>query len=418
MTLLSSSTVNINPDIPIPLSGIPDTCAQHISDSLEINSILLHNNDHAIVILSSDTLFVPEYMAATMSEMIAKKYNNCCIFFSSTHTHNAPGIDHSKQRLGATTPVYIRRYEHALYDLVDKLLNNHGEEVNLSYGSILANHCVNRRKKVFTSLAKKSISTYPNLNGAKDETIHALVCTNLKGQLRSLLWSYGCHALAVPFRNTISADYPGAVRRHLRQQYDAPDLPVVFIPGFAGNVLPRKIAKDLPWRRPLSLLNRLAHGPPFGQFSPEEYSRWADGLSRHVQSAATAAGLQRIDPKFAFAACDIPLHELTNEAPAGGRLRIQAARLSANHILLSLSAEVVTEYLSLAAEAFPGDIVIPASCLAGTFGYLPTQKLLDQGGYEADRFFTAFSLEGGSYKPLPEQRIFKAFQLLSKELEE
>ena len=49
-------------------------------------------------------------------------------------------------------------------------------------------------------------------------------------------WNYGCHACSLSWDfNQISADYPGALRRHVTHSLEAP-FPIAFFSGCTGNV--------------------------------------------------------------------------------------------------------------------------------------------------------------------------------------
>ena len=74
------------------------------------------------------------------------------------------------------------------------------------------------------------MSFAPNPSGPKDERATvALLRKADDGQVLGVLWHYTCHPTAVVPDNVISADYPGAVRRALRQRFG--DIPCVFRAG-------------------------------------------------------------------------------------------------------------------------------------------------------------------------------------------
>ena len=51
-------------------------------------------------------------------------------------------------------------------------------------------------------------------------------------------WNYGCHACSLSWDfNQISADYPGALRRHVHEATGA-SCPIGFLSGCTGNIQP------------------------------------------------------------------------------------------------------------------------------------------------------------------------------------
>ena len=67
-------------------------------------------------------------------------------------------------------------------------------------------------------------------------------------------------------------------------------------------------------------------------------------------------------------------------------------------IIVALSAEVVAEYTQFFKDKFPNKTVIPVGYINTPFGYLPTQKILREGGYEAIDHFDSFSIIGNFNK--------------------
>ena len=109
----------------------------------------------------------------------------------------------------------------------------------------------------------------------------------------AVLWSYACHPVGFPARTRVSADFPGVVRRALRDAHGA-ELPVLFLQGFAGDVRPRETGATTRFTRRLAELviglpknpaDKAAHawveldgidvGPPPGRNGHEQMARFA-----------------------------------------------------------------------------------------------------------------------------------------------
>ena len=74
-------------------------------------------------------------------------------------------------------------------------------------------------------------------------------------------------------------------------------------------------------------------------------------------------------------------------------------------IVVGISAEVVTEYGHLVRAAFPGSVIIPVGYIDDVYGYLPTARMLREGGYEASWFLQPFGLEGPLHSHLEEHCV-------------
>jgi hypothetical protein len=167
----------------------------------------------------------------------------------------------------------------------------------------------------------------------------------------AVIWHYTCHATAVIPSDVISADFPGAVRRALRQRFG--EIPCVFAQGFCGDISP-KIAGTGP---------RESNSP-----------------------GILAAG-----------AGQIPLAEFFDGRAPDKPLSIQVLQLGTVFELIAVSAEVTVEWQSILDSALPageGRLRLYAGYLGALYGYLPTPRQIGEGGYEVTGFQHLFGLSG------------------------
>ena len=81
-----------------------------------------------------------------------------------------------------------------------------------------------------------------------------------------------------------------------------------------------------------------------------------------------------------------------------GRIHFHAIALSKTHVILGVSAEVVSLYSLELQQRYPNKIIIPVGCVGTVFGYWPTKKMLKEGGYEVNGFKKAFHLRANLIK--------------------
>ena len=75
----------------------------------------------------------------------------------------------------------------------------------------------------------------------------------------------------------------------------------------------------------------------------------------------------------------------------GKQVAFQRIDLSPSVLLLGGSAEFVVQYaLDLRAHVADHTALMPIGCLDDCFGYVPTAAMLEEGGYEAGGFCSAF----------------------------
>lgn len=404
-------SIDVTPRHPVQLSGYSHrrkpTATVH--DQLEINLILLSHADVSLLLLSGDFLVIGEELTAVVAR--AAKLPRSAILVGASHTHCAPATDRALPRLGAVDETYLSelklKTEHAVRDLVAQP----GRQVTMHYASGRANHAVNRRRFAL-GLRRRPFPhprfgyyMLPNPGGAKDETIHVLRLVDAETtETVCVLWSYACHPVGFPKRDEISADYPGVVRQRIREHLgDA--VPVVFLQGFGGNVRPRAYERGSGVRS--RIMNAL-YGRRFGQFTWDEWRAWVDGLSHLVVSCLARQPDDPIGPALAASDVRISWEELQHPSLDRPGLHLQCLRLGEALELVGMSAEPMVEMVDWLRREEQGRTVIPVGYTDHTFGYLPTEEIWRQGGYEARDFRWAFSFEGDfrpGFQDVVQQRL-------------
>jgi hypothetical protein len=268
-------------------------------------------------------------------------------------------------------------------------------------------HSINRRRHwPFPTLGRTygfrltSTSLAPNPSGPKDEqaTVVLLRKTN-DTQVLSIIWHYTCHPTAVVPENVISADYPGAVRRMLRERFG--QIPCVFAQGFCGNIRPgmTTTSKAIGWRERLGkIIRMIASGPTFAPPSSEDWVRWSRSLASHVCDIARRNPAGTSSPaSLQSGSAAIPLNAIFEGSAPDKMLTTQVVRIGEVVEIVALSAEANVEWeriLDDAVPVAPGRIRLYAGYLGALYGYLPTAPQVPEGGYEVEGFQRLFGLSG------------------------
>ncbi len=100
---------------------------------------------------------------------------------------------------------------------------------------------------------------------------------------------------------------------------------------------------------------------------------------------------------------------IKNEEKCDTELVINRFAFSSDHEFICISAEVVIEYLPLFQKLNPKKKIIGVGYTDFVFGYLPTDKQIQEGGYEGADFFSAFNLKG-QFNPNIEKQVVEAVQ--------
>jgi hypothetical protein len=408
---LAAGSVDVTPERPLPLAGFVDRLGPSagVNDPLEMNGLLLRAGGRAVAILTADLLFVTEPLKQQILAAIRPRLSldQASLLFAASHTHTAPSVDPSKPRLGACDPDYVALVARRGTELLQRLAVAEPVPCKLEYRSGIANHAINRRRPGWRlslrHLPYRAALRAPNPAGPRDETLHVLTFTDVHDRVRVVLWSYACHPVGFPAKSRVSADYPGVVRRALREAFGN-DLPVLFLQGFAGDVRPRELGPPTKIARRLV---ELVAGRLFTPFTAPQYEAWSGSLAQRAVETAQAGAAVRQPLTPAGAQGQLPLTRLVSGTPEGRAVTLQHLRLGPALGIAAISAEPVADYAPALRSRF-GGVVVPVGYIDTVFGYLPTARMLGERGYEDEGFMEAFGLSG-SFRPELERVVRDAW---------
>lgn len=411
---LTAGSIDITPQRPAPLAGWRDRAEpfERVADPLEINGILVRDGVVAALVLSVDALYVGGRLTQAIEDQLERVgLGDCYVLTAASHTHFAPNLDATKTALGALDEQYVERVEERVSALVERLVNSAAQPARLRYGSGGAAHSVNRRRPgwhLAGGLPRRTVGMRANPSGPNDQTIHLVRLEREDGKPLAVLWSYACHPVAFPRPLEVTAEFPGVVRRALRGLL-GPDLPVLFLQGFSGDLRPPAVIPTGP--HPKRRIADLLQGPSLGRFSETDYAQWSDSLARLVSGVASGE-LAALAPAVRQATVTVPLGQLLEGGDELRELTISRLELADRLQLLALSAEVVVEYGGSLSRMFPGVQSIPVGCAGDVYGYLPTRRMVGEGGYEAEEFLESFGLRG-RLRASAEQAVMDAMRELA-----
>jgi len=82
--------------------------------------------------------------------------------------------------------------------------------------------------------------------------------------------------------------------------------------------------------------------------------------------------------------------------------------------ILTINGEVVSEYAIHLRNSVPREYLFLVGCVDDTIGYIPTAKILGEGGYEAGGYCMDFGLQGVS--PMVEKNTLIGFDAVTTAL--
>lgn len=369
-------------------NGLPDLEVVSVADDLEVNVVVLGDHPDPIVVVTCDLLYVGDALRQAVLEALWSEVSEEQLFFAASHTHRAPMVDPTKPGLGRPSTSVLKSISTGIAIAIRKALAQPATSCRIEIAQGRHSAGINRRRRRFLLISRRGICwrpmlMAPNELGPNDGGIRRLrFVDSVSEKVVAEIWSTALHPTGNPRRDAISADFPGVVRRAIRDAVGR-GIPVLFLQGFGGDIVP-----TYPSRR--VSLRRFLQGPSFTSFTENEYRDWTVSLSREVLSV-TWHSL----PGTCISSIRLPIQREAlvrgGEAPRNGA--VHGLRIG-NLAIVGVPSEVVVEYSSSLTPIFPIEDVWGVGCIDHVWGYAPTSEMLRQGGYEVKGFCSPFGVEG------------------------
>jgi hypothetical protein len=395
-------------DRQVRLAGYPSReAATHILDPIEVSVLLLECDDSRCLIFSFDLMIVGSELADMIrSKLLPRGFEAADVVLLASHTHSAPATDQACANLGVPDSQLVEALAEAADNLVRRIEGEKRSEIDLSLFEGQLHHSINRRRFwPFPTVGRtygfrlSSFRMAPNPSGPVDErTRVALFRRTGDDKAIAVLWHYTCHPTAVVPDNVISADYPGAVRRALRERLG--DIPCIFVQGFCGDIRPDMASSLRPgWRERLPQLARtLVAGPRFAASTAEDWTRWSESMATGMRDILTAGPSAALTTdRLQCGSASLALDRFFSGSKPDKDLAVQIIRVGKQLEIIALSAEVTLPWQGILNSAVPpvdGTIRLYAGYAGALFGYLPTAAQIAEGGYEVEGFQPLFGLSG------------------------
>ncbi len=396
--LAACFTVDVTPDQPTVLAGFggEPRVAAEVASRLEANGVVIPGEHGPVGLVSVDALFASTSFGRRVLDAAAELDGDTTrtLVVVASHTHFAPALDPTKPLLGAVDDDHVEMAARR----VGRALAEAGAPRRVHQWTVGRGRCtenVSRRRPLGTLdrlVTRQRVANAPALGIAVVHDVDVVAGWS-DGEPRFVVWSWPCHAVNEPDRCAVGADFPGRVRRLVRDRLERPDLPVLYLPGFAGDQRARNVCSV--WRHPRAVV---AAG--FGDAFAPNTASYVDRLGRRaaeaVLSGIDAGRPAEVDDHVMRASVSIPLTDLLSGPDAGTAemhpVDVELLRSGALRMLF-VGAEVCEPYYRLLADVLP-DVTMMSGYAGQVFGYLPTDRQVAEGGYEVAGFMAPFSVRG------------------------
>jgi len=379
------ATADITPALGIWMAGYAARKCPAEGVALPLHAKVLALEDDRgtrAVLVTLDLLGVTAALRARIVRAVGTRHGlrSEALLLNASHTHSGPVIDDMLSiayDLTPEQPRLIHQYTQELERRVTALVGDALRRLRparLSVGEGGAEFAANRRVE-FTP------------DGPVDHSVPVLRVDSLDGRPLAIVFGYACHNTTLQAGSCqLHGDYAGVAQAALERRH--PGAAALFVAGCGGDANPKP-------RGTLELVER--HG-----------GELADAVERTLPSLATVSGPLRA----AYAVVDLPFApppgraewqarrqasdqyvrrhaELMLEAldrdgrlPAVQAEPVQVWRFGRDLTLVALGGEAVVDYALRLKRDHPSERLWVAAYSNDVFGYVPSRRVLQEGGYE------------------------------------
>jgi hypothetical protein len=344
------------------------------------------------VVVTLDLCGIDRVFTNQVCEALAQKHKleRSQIVVAVTHTHSGPVvernltpmyfIDHEQRQLVRD---YTMRLRDQVIDIADKALADLKPAV-LHWGHGRATFAINRRNN--NEAEVPDLRAAGKLRGPFDHDVPVLAVKTAAGEPVAIVFGYACHATVLDGYQW-SGDYPGNAMIELEKRH--PTATAMFVAGCGAdqNPLPRRKVElsEIYGQQLAAAVDEVLRGPmqklegelsttfreielPFGPLPDrQQLQRDQQNEDKYIASRATLL-LEQID-------AGRPLAK-TYPYP------VQTWRLGDAVHLVWLGGEVVVDYALRLKDDIPPAKAWIASYANDVMGYIPSRRVLAEGGYE------------------------------------
>jgi hypothetical protein len=382
-----------------------------------------------LIIVTVDLLGIPRSSRDWLQKQAHQSYRLPPegLLLSASHTHCGPVVRETKYSIYGNTfyglseqqvqqsRQYVETLQQKLLELIGQAIENLAP-ARLSYSHARAGFAMNRRFKT-----EQGYRIRPNPDGPVDHDVPILRVDSPDGELQAVVFGYACHNTTLSFYK-FCGDYAGFAQEYVEQYH--PGATALFVAGCGGdqNPYPRGGERGLEYC--------MQHGRALANAVEAALVSQPRPVRGPLRAALETVTLEFAEPpsreqleqetkssnKYERRHAEVLLKELEQT----GKIRttypylVQVAQFGDDLTMVALAGEVVVDYsLRLKAE-LPGPPLWVAAYCNDVFGYVPSVRVLQEGGYEAGDAMRYTTLPG-PFAPSVEKRIIdKVHELVDK----
>ncbi|MEW5979374.1 MAG: neutral/alkaline non-lysosomal ceramidase N-terminal domain-containing protein [Acidobacteriota bacterium] len=410
------ATVSITPERPIWQAGYGARVRPSEGTSQELYAKALVLEDpagHRVVLVTTDLLGFPAVLSDGVAARVRSEYHIARkdLLLSASHTHCGPVVarmlavayddmngDHWRE-----VDRYTKELEDRIVAVVGRAIRNLAP-ARLSFGRTSAGFAANRRQA----------------GGPIDPDVPVLRVDGEKGVLRAVVFGYACHAVTLDGDfYQFHGDYPGVAQEWLEKRH--PGALALFLAGCGGDINPKP-------RGSLAITQQ--HGEALAQAVNKTLSSSMQRLHGVLRSAWEEFPVRFAPPptredlnrrvsdqdKYvrSHARKMLAVLDRNGRLPPEYPYPLQVWQVGSDLTWVAMAGEVVVDYvLRLQKELAGRQLWVSAYC-NDVFGYIPSLRVLGEGGYEGGGAMLYYVQPGPFDSSIEETIVRKVHELVKQ----
>ena len=416
-------SADISPTEPIYLNGYGNRThpSTGVKQKLWAKALALEDEKgNRVVIVTTDLLGLPGSVSDVIAARLAKQYGmkRSQLLLNSSHTHGAPMVEGNLATmfmLNTTERLAIHNYTERLKDQIVAAVQQAVADLKpaqLATGHGKASFAVNRR----VAAANGVYTIGVNPTGPIDHDVPVLRISSPDGKLRAALFGYTCHNTTMGGDiYEAHADYAGYAQEAFEKQHPGTQAMFYLLCGGDQNPSPRgkfELAEKYG-----NALASAASAVIAGKMQPltgplRTSLRMTDlTFKLHTREQYEEELKDKLPAKVRRAEYMLSLYDQQRPMRSAA-YPVQAIRFGKQWTLVALGGEVVIDYQLRIKKEFPGEDTTVAGYSNDVMCYIPSLRVLKEGGYEADSSMIYYGKPGPFAESVEDQLMDTVYKVM------
>jgi neutral ceramidase len=411
-----TARAKITPEVPFWLSGFAARthAGTSVRQDLWAKALALEDGKGGrIVIVTTDLIGLPPEVSDAVAARCATELHlkREQLWLNSSHTHSGPVVWPILPALFDLNPAdtertktYAEKLKTQLVEVVRESLQNLSP-AQIAYGSGTAGFAINRRASQLTDMKVN------DPRAPVDHSVPVLRIESPDGKLRAILFGYACHntTLTGTFYE-ISGDYAGYAQAALERAHPGVQAMFVLLCGGDQNPSPRSKLElaEKHGNELASSVETVLSGSMKTLHPPIRTAFLTTSLEFTPHTRAMFEEEAKSTNAFKARRAKLMLEDYDRGRPMRSiAYPVQAIRFDNGLAIVTLGGEVVVDYALRAKREHPNTDLVVAGYSNAVMSYIPSLRVLREGGYEASDSMIYYG-RPGPYTENVEETVFHA----------